>query len=81
MIKIDRNKIFKLANKKVILTNDVCITENDKGYFILNFWEQCEYEDVDIFPVAFIKCESEEELYILKKNNIIMGSEKEICLI
>ena len=78
---IPRNKIFKVCNKHVIALNDIQIGENDKGYFILNFWEQCNYEELSVLPVAFAKCETLEELYVLKKDNIILGSEQDICLI
>ena len=73
--------MFKLGERKVIALGDMHITEGEKGYFILNFWEQCDYGDLEVLPVAFAKCETNEELYVLKKDNIILGSERDICLI
>lgn len=81
MLNIPKNTIFKVYDKQVIALNDIHIRENDKGYFILNFWEQCNYEELSVLPVAFAKCETLEELYVLKKDNIILGSEQDICLI
>lgn len=49
-------------------------------FFILNFWEPFENEDIDMLPVVFVTCTGEKERYVLKKDNIIMGSEKDICL-
>lgn len=80
MINIQKGTIFKVRDKKVIALNDINISETDKGYFILNFWEQCNYEELSTLPIAFAKCETLEELYVLKKDNIILGSEKDICL-
>ncbi len=81
MRKIQKNTLFKLGDKPVIALNDIHIAEGDKGYFILNFWEQCGYGDINVSPVAFVKCETLEELYVLKKDNIILGSERDVCLI
>ena len=80
-MRLEKGSIFKVGNKKVILTGDVNILENEHGYFILNFWQPCDYIELDVFPVSFVRCENEREFYILKKDNIIMGSEKDICLI
>lgn len=80
-MKIEKNTVFKVKNIEVILTSDMYMSDDEHGYFILNFWEQCEYEKLNVLPVTFVKCEDERELYVLKKDNIIIGSEKEICLI
>lgn len=71
---------FTLRDKRVIATNDFKIREDEHGYFILNFWEQCDCEDIDVLPVTFIRCENERELYVLKKDNIVLGSKDEACL-
>ncbi|MBQ2744808.1 MAG: hypothetical protein IJF37_04230 [Lachnospiraceae bacterium] len=81
MYSISKNTVFLIKNKKVIALNDIHIANDEKGYFILNFWEQCDYKDIEVLPVAFAKCETLEELYVLKKDNIILGSERDICLI
>ena len=78
---MSKGTVFYLGKKKVMVMNDTQINENEHGYFILNFWEQCEYADIDVSPVTFVKCEDEKEFYVLKKDNIILGSEKDICLI
>lgn len=78
---VEKNTMFHLADKKAFVTTDTIISKHSHGYFILNFWEQCNYPDIEAFPVAFVPCESEKEFYVLKKDNIILGSEKDICLI
>ena len=77
---ISKGQIFCLGYKKVIAASDMEIHNSDHGYFILNFWEQCDYPDIEVSPVAFVKCGDEREGYVLKKDNIILGSEKDICL-
>ena len=77
---IAKNTILVLNGQKVMLTNNTCIKEDEQGYFILNFWEPCENKDMDVIPVVFVGCNNKNERYVLKKDNIIMGSEKDICL-
>ena len=81
MYYIAKNTVFKVGEKRVIALGDIHIAKGEKGYIILNFWEQCDYGDLEVLPVAFAKCETNEELYVLKKDNIILGSERDICLI
>ena len=80
MYNIPKGTIFKVGDKRVIALDDIHISEGDKGYFILNYWEQCINKELGIMPVAFAKCETLEELYVLKKDNLILGSEREVCL-
>ncbi len=77
---IGKGMVFRLGAKKVIGLNDMQIYAGEHGYFILNFWEQCDYPDIEVLPVAFVKCEDEKNFYVLKRDNIILGSEKDICL-
>ena len=77
---ICRGTEFSLKDKSVIAMKDIHIGENEKGYFILDFWEQCEHPDITVSPVVFVKCQDEREYYVLKKDNIVLGSEKDICL-
>ena len=78
-IHIDKSTIFKLKNKTVIATRDVDIVK--KGFFILNFWEQCDFSDINVLPVVFVHCETTEDESILRRDNIVLGDEKDICLI
>lgn len=80
MLSIPKDTIFKVGDKKVIALNDIHISDSDKGYFILNYWEQCNQGGLKNVPVTFAKCETLEELYVLKMDNIILGSEKDVCL-
>lgn len=72
---------FVLGDEHVIAMEDITVTERVKGYFILNFWKQCDYEKLDVLPVSFARYVNDKEKYVLQKNNIILGSEKDICLI
>lgn len=63
------------------MTHSVELNQEVSGYFILNFWESCSYADLDVLPVKFVKCDGEKEFYQLKKDNVIIGSDKTVCLI
>ena len=78
---IMKNQIFFLGEQKVIATEDIRIGASDKGYFILNFWEQCSYEDIDTIPVVFVYCRDNKKVHELKRDNIIIGNADDICLI
>lgn len=81
MINIKKQIIFKLKDQYVISLSDISIVKGQKGYFILNFWDQCSFEDINVLPIAFVPCENAKRLYELKKDNVILGDEKDICLI
>ena len=66
---------------KVIITQDAVIDKQEMGYFILNFWEQCDVADINVFPVAYVSCANEQEVHELSKSNVIYGGPAEICLI
>ena len=68
---ISKNKVFKVKDTKVILKEDIYINSSESGFFILDFWNQCDYEDIDVFPVAYAKCERQEDEYELFKTNIV----------
>ncbi len=74
-----RGSLLKCRDKHVVLMED--FDSDAKGYLILNFWEQCDYKDINVLPVSFAKCENDREYYQLKKDNIIVGRVDEFCLI
>lgn len=78
---IQKNKVFKVKDTKVILSEDILVSNSEKGFFILDFWTQCDFEDINIFPVAYAKCERQEDEYELFKTNIVYGGVEDICLI
>lgn len=47
---IQKDTVFRLGEKQVIATKDIHISEDEQGYFILNFWEQCSYADINVLP-------------------------------
>lgn len=76
-----KDTVFKVGNTKVILRDDTTINKEDKGYFILDFWNQCDVEDINVFPVSYARCEREEDEYELFKSNVVYGGIGDICLI
>ena len=72
-IEIKRNTVFKVKNTKVIMNRNLPVSENSKGYFILNFQDQCIYPDITVFPVEYVECIRDEDEYELFKTNIIYG--------
>ena len=81
MYYIRKNEVFALGSTRVIATEDIYIKDKEQGYFILNFWDSCSYEDIEVLPVTYIPYTNDKQLYELRKNNIILGETKEICLI
>ena len=80
-INISSGKIFKLNGRKVILDKDVTTSKiSDKGFFVLDMWNQCSIAQLDIFPVEYVTVNSNEEQYELFKYNIVMGCTKDICI-
>lgn len=79
-MRIKKNTKFILNNQKVVATRDIQINSQDKGCFILNMWEQCDEADINILPVDYVSNLTEQDLYMLKKDNVIVGEAKDICL-
>ena len=77
---IKKNTIFKLKKQEVIATSEFYVDLQTNGYFILNMWAQCDVADINILPVDYVRNVSEQELYLLKKDNVILGDNKNICL-
>ena len=81
-IKLKKNEIFMVKDTKVYVKNDLVLdTEKDKGVFILNFWEQCDYPDIYVFPVKYVPYRSIEDSFELRQDNVIYGSIEDISLI
>lgn len=81
IIEIEKNIVFKVRDTKVIMNRNLQVSENSKGYFILNFWDQCNCPDITVFPVEYVECIRDEDEYELFKTNIIYGGIGDICLI
>ena len=80
-IEIKKNQVFKVKETKVIMNKNIQVTDSTKGYFILNFWEQCNYPDISVYPVEYVECMRQEDEYELFKSNIVFGGIDDICLI
>lgn len=70
---------FHLKNTKVFSYEDVIINNPDNGIFILDMWNQCDEEDVEILPVKYVEYKTLQEKYLLKYDNIIVGRAADIC--
>ncbi len=70
---------FHLKNTKVFSYEDVIIKNPDNGIFILDMWNQCDEEDVEILPVKYVEYKTLQEKYLLKYDNIIVGRATDIC--
>ena len=70
---------FHLKNTKVFSYEDVIINNPDNGIFILDMWNQCDEEDVEILPVKYVEYKILQEKYLLKYDNIIVGRAADIC--
>ena len=70
---------FHLKNTKVFSYEDVIIKNPDNGIFILDMWNQCDEEDVEILPVKYVEYKTLQEKYLLKYDNIIVGRAADIC--
>jgi len=77
---IKKGKIFKLGEQKVISTKELHINSDEKGVFILNMWTQCDIADINVLLVDYVNNLSDCDLYVLKKDNVIIGGVKDICL-
>ena len=70
---------FHLKNTKVFSYEDVIIKNPENGIFILDMWNQCDEEDVEILPVKYVEYKTLQEKYLLKYDNIIVGRATDIC--
>ena len=80
-IKLKEGQIAIVKGKKVLICKDLIVDYSQQGYFILNFWEQCDYPDLEVFPVEYVECRNDGEVYELFQDNIIIGKAVDLCLI
>lgn len=64
MYTITKDTVFNLNTRMVIATNDFHVSEDSKGVFILNYWEQCSCKDVNVKPVYYVESMNARDLYI-----------------
>lgn len=77
---IKKNTEFKLANTRVVSNEDVHINADEKGIFIINLWTPCDVEDIDVIPVTYVGYLTDADVYLLRKDNIVVGGVNDICL-
>lgn len=76
---IEKMNLFCVGNKKVFSYENINVLNPEKGYFILDMWNQCSEPDINILPVKYVECENKSDLYLLRQDNIIIGRGDEIC--
>ena len=76
---IEKETVFKFKNRRFYAMADIYIEPDiaKTSYFILDFWDICEFPDIDITPVILAKCNSKYEAYSLFEDNIIYGTAEE----
>ena len=64
---IEKETVFKFKNRRFYAMADIYIEPDiaKTSYFILDFWDICEFPDIDITPVILAKCNSKYEAYSL----------------
>jgi|GEM_PF-1469773 hypothetical protein len=77
-----KNLIIKIKNQKVVMTETFIVhRETAHGLFVLDLTSQCSIPDLDILPVIYTECESDEIEYRVTKDNIVIGRLEDTCLI
>lgn len=79
-MRIKKNTRFKLNSQEVVASRDIHFDLHEKGCFILNMWSQCSFADINVLPVDYVGNLTEQDMYMLKKDNVIVGETKDICL-
>lgn len=77
---IPSKTLFYINDKKAITYEPMAIMQPENGYFILDMWNQCDEPDLEIFPVKYVECRDECELYQLQQDNVFIGEGKDFCL-
>lgn len=78
---LKKGQIVFVKGKEVILSSDITIDYEKKGYFILDLDNQCNYPNLDVLPAQYIECGSMGEIYELYKYNVVLGKVTDLCLI
>ena len=80
-MKIKKGSFLHLNKQKVILMEDTEIDYEISALVALNYWAQCDIEDLNILPASLLTYKTEKEKFELYKTNIILGEAKFLCLI
>lgn len=83
---IHKGQLFHIKGQKMLITSGEFNMNEGKeqssnALIVLNYWEQCDYEDISVIPVAIVRCRSKEEKYEMCRCNIVLGEVEDICLI
>lgn len=78
---IKKGMILYIKNQKVILMEDIEVDFETQALVALNYWNQCDYEDITVLPISPLPYKTEKEKFELYKTNIILGEVKDLCLI
>ena len=64
--------ILNIKGQKVILTAEAP-SNMDRGLVVLNYWEQCDFEDIDVLPAVILPYKDIKEKLKIRKENIVIG--------
>ena len=75
---LHKRQMFYIKEQKMLLTSGEFYINKGKeqesnAIVVLNYWEQCDYEDISVIPVAIVRCRSKEEKYKMCRCNIVLG--------
>lgn len=74
---MQKNAILNIKGQKVILTAEAP-SNIDRGLVVLNYWEQCDYEDINILPAIILPYKDMKEKEKMKRKYIVIGEIEEI---
>ena len=74
---MQKNAILNIKGQKVILTAEAP-SNIDRGLVVLNYWEQCDYEDINVLPAIILPYKDMREKEVMKRKYIVIGEVEEI---
>ena len=74
---MQKNAILNIKGQKVILTAEAP-SNIDRGLVVLNYWEQCDYEDINVLPAIILPYKDMKEKEVMKRKYIVIGEVEKI---
>ena len=68
-----------IKGKNLILPTEYKVNTQNKGFFILDMHQQCDYPDLNTFPALYVECENDIQIYELFKYNVVIGQLEDLC--
>ncbi|WAM31861.1 hypothetical protein [Caldicellulosiruptor naganoensis] len=74
-----RGKEIEIGGKKLVVTNEILKSTGGKIYFIVDFETKFEEPDISKIPVRAVEIKTNEEEYLLRRYNIVVGEIERQC--